>query len=228
MTIARGRTADPPDTRPRRRGGGRPIRSRGPVLLAALAFACYVLLAVLVAREATASFDAAARGFFRPDNEWGPLQLRADVVVEGLKPRTIAVLFPLAAAVVALHRRSWRPVLYAAAISCLTAAATLLTKLALRRPDTHDVVTQHGGSFPSGHTVTMLVAIGALLLMVRVRTRWWQWTPVVLAGLTMGFCLLVQAAHWFTDVVGGLLLGVAVLAAVSVWPLREPSRDDKG
>lgn len=219
MTLARGQSADTPHGA-RASDGAQPAGPSVAVMLAAVAGTGYLLLAGLVATDVLQPLDAAARELFRPHDVWGPTQLRADVVVEGFKPRNTAVLLGLVAVVVSLWRRSWRPLLYTAGISVLTAALTLLTKILLRRPDTHDVVTQTGGSFPSGHTVTLLVACGAVLLMVRSSTRWWHWTPVALATATMSLSLLVQAAHWLTDVVGGTLLGVVVLSIASLWSLR--------
>jgi hypothetical protein len=48
--------------------------------------------------------------------------------------------------------------------------------------------------------------------MTRPRASRWVWLiPAFGAGL-MGASLLLQAAHWFTDIVGGGLLAAAVLA----------------
>jgi len=192
------------------------------VLLAAVALACYVALTVVVAADATQGADAAAREFFRPHDEWGPTQIRADLVVEGLKPRNIAVLLPVVGALVALYRRSWRPLVYVAAVAALAGVLTVLTKLLLLRPDTHGMVLEYGGSYPSGHAVAVMVSLGATVLVLTSRSRWWHWFLVGLVGLGMSLALLVQAAHWLTDVLGGLLLAVTVLAAASGWPLREP------
>lgn len=190
-------------------------RSRGPVALAIIGAASFVMLAVLVATHATQGFDDAARGFFRPHDEWGQLQLRADVVVEGLKPRNIAPLLALVAIVVSLRRSSWRPVVYAATIGGAAGLLTVLSKLLLERPDTHNDVTWAGGSFPSGHTMSVLVFLGFVVLVWHERSRWWEWVVVTLVGLGMGLSLLVQAAHWFTDVIGGLLLALTVLATAA-------------
>ena len=59
-----------------------------------------------------------------------------------------------------------------------------------------------GGSFPSGHMVSVLVCLGGALLVVQQRPRWWEWVLVGLVDLAMGLSLLLQAAHWLTDVVG--------------------------
>jgi membrane-associated phospholipid phosphatase len=102
---------------------------------------------------------------------------------------------------------------------------TSVVKLILGRPDANGQVAAHSGSFPSGHTVGVLVCLGGSLLVVRERTRWWEWVVVGLVGLAMGTALLVERAHWFTDVVGGALLATALLAVASQSRLRRPGPD---
>lgn len=195
------------------------VRTRAAVL-AVCAASAFVLLSVLVDAHVTQGIDAAVRALLRPHDEWGETQIRADVVVEGLKPRNILLLLPVVAIGVSIWRRSWRPTAYGALIGASLVALTLLTKLALQRADPHGLVVEHGGSFPSGHTASVLVCVGGALLILRERPRWWEWSLVGLAGGVMGWALLVQATHWLTDVLGGALLALTLLAVLSMSPLR--------
>jgi membrane-associated phospholipid phosphatase len=52
-------------------------------------------------------------------------------------------------------------------------------------------------------------------LLLRPGGRWWCWLPTLLLGASMATALVVQAAHWATDVIGGGLVGVTVLATVA-------------
>ena len=66
-----------------------------------------------------------------------------------------------------------------------------------------------GGSYPSGHVLMVLLLAGCIVLLVwrtpgLSRGRSWASGPV------MGWALLVQTAHWLTDVVGAVLMGVVV------------------
>lgn len=189
-------------------------------MVAAVCTAAYLALTVLVLAHLTQGFDDAARELFRPGDEWGTAQRRADLVVEGLKPRNVAPLLAGVGIGASLYRRSWRPVAFGGLLGGVAVALTVATKVALSRPDTHGEVTWTGGSYPSGHTVAVLVASGGALLILRERRRWWEWVCVALVGCGMGLALLLQAAHWFTDVAGGLLLATAVLATATVTPLR--------
>jgi membrane-associated PAP2 superfamily phosphatase len=197
-------------------------RAGGPVTLAVSCVVALALLGVLVATEVTQSLDVAVRDALRPGDEWGTTQVRVDVLVEGLKPRNVGVLLTLFGVAVALWRRSWRPAVYVASVVVVTAVSTLAVKFTLQRTDPHHEMTALGGSFPSGHTTSVIVGLGLVVLVLRNRSRWWDWLAVAVVGVAMAFSMAVQAAHWLTDVVGGGLLAVAILALASTSTLREP------
>jgi membrane-associated phospholipid phosphatase len=198
-------------------------RPRGPWALAGIAGAALVLLTVLVAAGATQDLDVAVRHAFRPDGVWGPAQVRANRFVDLVRPRNIASVLVLAAIVEARRRRSWRPVAYAAIIGGVTGLLSGGLKILLGRPDPQYQTFAHTGSFPSGHTVSVIVCLGGALLVLQARTRWWQWVLVAVAGLVMGVALITIGAHWCTDVLGGALLAVGVLAAASQLSVRRPA-----
>jgi membrane-associated phospholipid phosphatase len=198
----------------RKRSRGR--RARTPLVAAVLGALAFVVLSVLVAMQATQGLDAAARDYLRPQDEWGPIQIRAGIVVHGLKPRNIVVLLAGVCIGASVWQRSWRPAAYGASMAVTAGGLTLFAKVLLERSDPHYQMTSLGGSFPSGHTVTMLVSLGGAMLILRERPRWWEWSGVVASGVVMGLAMLLQAAHWLTDVVGGLLLGLTVLAVASM------------
>jgi membrane-associated phospholipid phosphatase len=162
------------------------------------------------------------RDALRPGDEWGTTQERVDVLVEGLKPRNIAALLALFGGAVALWRRTWRPAVYVASVAVATGVLTLGVKFLLQRTDPHYEMTALGGSFPSGHTASVVVGFGLTVLVLRSRSRWWDWLAVAVVGAAMAFSLVAQAAHWFTDVVGGGVLGVLILAVASTSTLRAP------
>lgn len=75
------------------------------------------------------------------------------------------------------------------------------------------IITEDGieASFPSSHTVLVCVFAGsaAFFLARRIRNRWLRVGVVVLcAALTalVSFGRLLAGVHWFTDVLGGVLL----------------------
>ncbi|HEX6289237.1 MAG TPA: phosphatase PAP2 family protein [Herpetosiphonaceae bacterium] len=76
-------------------------------------------------------------------------------------------------------------------------------------------------SFPSGHAQTSLVAWGYLLLTVR--RRWFSALAVALIVL-IGLSRMYLGQHWPTDVLGGWLIGGALLGGAfylfSLWRLH--------
>jgi len=82
--------------------------------------------------------------------------------------------------------------------------------LGLRAVDKHHTT----GGWESGARITISAIAGIVTLLLGATRRSWWWLPTALLGTLMAAALLVQAAHWMTDLVGGGLAGVTVLATV--------------
>jgi membrane-associated phospholipid phosphatase len=190
-----------------------------------------LVLALLVHLGLTRPLDEAVRQWARPDDVWGPPQVRAIAIVEGLRPPSALLLTACVVAAVSLARRSARPLLVAAATTLLMAAVTVGIKILLHRPDPHGALSEAGGSFPSGHTATVVTCTGMVTLLLGPGRRWWWWSVTLLLGALMAGALVTQAAHWTTDVVGGGLDAVTVLAIMVAlgadrWWAPAPARAD--
>ena len=111
-----------------------------------------------------------------------------------------------------LWRRPWAA-LYFACATIATELAVLLVKNLVGRPRPTDIlVTADFGSFPSGHS-----ANAALIATTLGIVFWRAWVWVVGAAYTLLMMLsrTYLGAHWISDTVGGMLVGVGV--AVIIW-----------
>jgi membrane-associated phospholipid phosphatase len=194
----------------------------------------FIALAASVHLGLLDTFDSIIRQWARPDDVWGTSQIRTVYVVEGLRPALLAGLLVAFTVAFCVIRRSLRPLLFVGGVGLTTMALTVAAKMAVGRPDTHGTTADsHGGSYPSGHIIAVVVCLGLVVLMTQPRARRWVWLIPALVGGLMGVCILVQAAHWSTDVVGGGLLAVGVLTAVTAsgwdrWSLGPPGNQLSG
>jgi membrane-associated phospholipid phosphatase len=90
------------------------------------------------------------------------------------------------------------------------------------------VIGRHSGSslaYPSGHTTTLVIVVGMLVLLADA--AWWAVLAAAIVSL-LGALGQGVTYHYFTDTVGGLLLGSAVVgvaAAAAKLDRRQPACD---
>ncbi len=134
------------------------------------------------------------------------------------------VIALVAAAVLAwlLCRRSWRAAGYwVAAMGFGQLAATTL-KLVLQRPrplaDQYDGLSAY--AFPSGHAAMSMVAYGFLAVLVARNfsspRRWLAYALAALLISAIAVSRLYLGAHWLSDVLGGLSLGLAWVSLLAI------------
>lgn len=131
--------------------------------------------------------------------------------------------------------RQWGFVMIAALIVDLVCVQVLKSLVARPRPFMADPSIQllidppDGGSFPSGHTSASFCA--AVVLMFAPVKKVWKVLGIVLASL-IAFSRLYLEVHYPTDVLGGLLIGVAVAVVVCLvyrhWSARHAGLPGKG
>ncbi|MFE9809725.1 phosphatase PAP2 family protein [Streptomyces sp. NPDC005227] len=155
---------------------------------------------------------------FLSDWVWDPTTLRT----------AVAVL-----TVWLLYRRAWRLAAWSAVTAVAGGVIGLLVKTVVERarPSLEDPVAQAPGfSFPSGHAMTATTSFAIfLLVLLPMVPRSWRMVCWYVAGLSVvgvGFTRVALGVHWFSDVVGGWLLGLAVVA-LTAWAF-EAWRADAG
>ena len=114
-------------------------------------------------------------------------------------------------------------------LTTATAVLTYLLKLvvAAQRP-TPLYAGLSAYSFPSTHTTLSIAVYGFLaVLIARELTAPRRWAPYVGAALVVipiAFSRLYLGAHWLSDVLGGLALGLAALALFGIAYRRHPAQ----
>jgi undecaprenyl-diphosphatase len=198
--------------------------ARAAVIVAMVAATAFALLTVLVAAgwpplirldravaDGANSYAASHPGWVWAMRVWtnaaGPAVWRVLVVLLG------AWL---------LVRRAVLPAVVVVAALMLAWLLSSVVKVAVGRARPavpHPYANPAGMSFPSGHAATSVVACGLLLLLVLPvldgRWRTAAWTMAVAVPATVGYTRVGLNVHWTSDVVGGWLLGIAVIATAN-------------
>ena len=139
-------------------------------------------------------------------------------------PSTWRVLAAVAGIALWLVRRRRDAVVVATTMVAAAAGSSALKVLVGRHRPTVPSPVDHalGGSFPSGHALTSFTALGLLVLLTWPRLTGWTRSITVVAAIVLvvavGFSRLILGVHYLTDVLGGWLLGLLVLAAASAIP----------
>ncbi len=131
-----------------------------------------------------------------------------------------------------LHRHRWHLSLFLVVTALGGGVVDTVVKVVVARPRPlldDPVATARGKSFPSGHSMSAAVCYGALLLAFGVllspsARRWAMGAVVALVG-AIAASRLALGVHYVTDVVGGVVLGVAwLLASVAAWEIWREER----
>ena len=140
----------------------------------------------------------------------------------GLRGLTATVLI-LAALFIALKFKTWRPLNLAFLSLILLNLVVGTFKLVLGRTkprDGFDLIHVGGMSYPSGHASNAVLSWGILAYLIyryakvdRYQGRLAS-AGVVTISLTICIVSLIRHTHWFTDLLGGLFIGSALLVAV--------------
>jgi membrane-associated phospholipid phosphatase len=150
----------------------------------------------------------------------------------GLRGLTATVLI-IAASFIAYKFKTWRPLNLAFLSLILLNLVVGTSKLVLGRTkprDGFDLLHAGGMSYPSGHASNAVLSWGILAYLIyryakvdRYQGRLAS-AGVVAISLTVCVVSLIRHTHWFTDLLGGLFVGSALLVAVIAVDRYVPSK----
>jgi uncharacterized protein (TIRG00374 family) len=134
----------------------------------------------------------------------------------------------LAASIFLIRKvRSLKPAVFLVAAVFGGQAIKTLVKLILHRPrPVGPLVYESTYSFPSGHAVAAVTLFGGLaLLITRQGVSWrlktWSWAAAAALTFLVGLSRVYLRAHFASDVIGGVALGVVLLmvsaATLTLW-----------
>lgn len=155
------------------------------------------------------------RGSTTLDDWFGPYRNGpARVLLFFTDPRVLAPVL-LVTVALTLYRRRWR---LAAAAIVAPPVAILAVELTKRGFD-----RRRGDSlaYPSGHTTVMVVVVGLAVLATGAAV--WGVATAVIVGV-LGMLGQAVTHHYFTDTIGGVLLGTAIIALAAL--VDGASRED--
>jgi membrane-associated phospholipid phosphatase len=184
------------------------------LLLASFTLGCFGLVAAQVsARRPVTTFDAhqAERVHEYAVNHAQLRNFAAFVTDLGSGPPRIVVV--AAVTIMLLTHRQWRLALFFAATQWLLKEIVGYAKEIFARPRPH--FSEIGGwSFPSGHATGAMATYGMIAYLVALRwpAHRFRWPLIALLAavvLAVGLSRMLLGVHYFTDVAGGYLLGLA-------------------
>lgn len=200
-----------------------------------------VVAGLLAAAAALVSIDVLAGGWltdvdhgvasWSAAHRWPGHVPLATVVAAAGQRGPVAIVVAGTVLVLALRRRSWRPVLLpAVAVGALNVVVGAL-KFSIGRTapySGHDLLFAGGTLFPSGHSANSVLMWGSLAVVLfsagTVRRRWLLVVAVAGVSVSVGAASIYLDTHWVSDILGGWLVGGSLLAVLAaVIPLPRPA-----
>lgn len=179
----------------------------------------FILLAIFVGNNPVNNFDVCISHFVQQFH--GPQLDKVMILISAFGNLVVASACVVITALLFFFFKYKREAAFIIAIS-LTGLVTFSLKHLFSRPRPTEehvtlIETYKNHSFPSGHTLSYVVFFGFLILLMRNLKS----IPAMLRSTITGFSIVMfvigpisriyLGAHWFTDILGGMLIGLLCL-----------------
>lgn len=130
------------------------------------------------------------------------------------------ILPGIAAILLLIFRRPLAAIAFVAAGLIDYPAVNALKSVLLRPRPPHPDISVTLTAYPSGHVANLVVLLALTGFALTPRNRRWWWPAAAIASFAMSFSRTYLDAHWLTDTVGAILLGLGVGAILWAAVLR--------
>jgi len=152
------------------------------------------------------------------------------IAITELSPRVLCGFWAIVLAVLLFKRNFWTA-LHWGILGLLNFGLVDIFKYTIQLPRPHGLMhTPAGASFPSGHAVSSVALLGffAVLTVGNYAVQSWR---MLLYGLILFivflnlFSRIYLTAHWLTDIIGGVFLGMSLVTGVTLSYRRKRQRN---
>lgn len=150
------------------------------------------------------------------------------VMATMLGDKPVIFSFALLAIAWLLWQKQTRSAAYVAATAFTAAAITGICKLIYHSPRPTGIVNvASSSSFPSGHTLLVVVILGFICYLstrnAKAAYRYWTLSLYCIAVAIVASSRLVLGAHWFCDILASITLGLSILLfSILLYRRRSP------
>lgn len=188
----------------------------------------FIILALLVRYFPVNVVDISISNFTQQFHQ--PFLNRIMITISALGDVMVAFTLLMVTSLVFFASKYKREAIFVFSITATGAITFLLKRLFNRpRPTSDQVVlidSYANHSFPSGHTLSYVVFFGFLIFLMRHLNQipkyfrktvsLFSWLMLILGPISR----IYLGAHWFTDIVGGVIIGLLCLQALQFQYLK--------
>ena len=189
------------------------VARRWPLVSGVVAIVLAVLLGFIIAIRGNVPFEGDAEWMEEILEHRNPIWEVPSLLMNFLGGGWFAFVLPAVVVVVFCVRKMFWAALFLGISSVASALVVQVLKGVVGRPRPEEMlVVSDFGSFPSGHSANAATLVVCLGIALR---RAWVWVVGTVYVILMMLSRTYLGAHWVSDTVGGMLVGVAV--ALIVW-----------